>query len=97
MPAVHLAEGAGDQRCGDDGAVDEQKVDLERIGAPQIARRVERPDLAGDVALEAADPSQKAQECNQKRPAAINSAPIVIVRVLPSQRSAMMPPAIGVR
>ncbi len=61
MPAIQLAERASDQRCDDDSAIDEQKVDLERIGAPQIARRVERTDLAGDVALEAADAGQEAQ------------------------------------
>ena len=67
MPAVDLTERAGDQRRRDHGGIDEQKVDLERIGAPQIARRVERTDLAGDVALEAADPGQKAQQRDQER------------------------------
>ena len=51
VPAIHFAERAGDERRGDDTAVDEQIVNLEGISAPIVAGGIKRADLAGEVAL----------------------------------------------
>ena len=67
MPSIHLPERASDQRCQDDGAVDEQIIDLKRVRAPQVAGRVEGAHLAGEIPLEAADSGQQAKERDQER------------------------------
>src|SRR5205823_5406135 len=55
MPAHLFAERTGDERRGDDSAVDEQIVNLESIGAPVVAGWVQGAYLAGKVALETTD------------------------------------------
>ncbi len=37
MPAYFFAEGAGNERRGDDSAIDEEIVNLESVGAPVVA------------------------------------------------------------
>ena len=45
----------------------EQVIDLEGVGPAQVLRRVQRPDLAREVALEAAHARQQAQQREQER------------------------------
>src|SRR5450432_1971815 len=66
MPAVDFAESAGDQRRGDNTAVDEQIVNLERIGAPVVVDGVKRADLAGEVSFETTNAEEKTSECDKE-------------------------------
>ena len=59
MPAVNFAECPGNQRCGDDSAVDEDVVDLEGVGAAIISGGVEPPDLTGQVTFETTDAAKQ--------------------------------------
>lgn len=61
VPGNFLPEPAGDNRGHDHGGIDRQVIDLEGIGAAEVAGRVQRPDLAGEVALEKTDPEQQAK------------------------------------
>ncbi len=66
VPSVGLAESPRDERRDDHRAVDEQQIDLEGIGAPQVIRRIQAADLAGDVAFEESDTDQQARERDQE-------------------------------
>src|SRR2546423_11898121 len=66
MPAVNFAECAGDERSGDDTAVDKQIVNLESIGTPIVAGSVERANLAGEVALETTDAGEQTSQREEK-------------------------------
>ena len=105
VPAINFAERSGDERRGDDSAVDKDVVNLKRVRAAVVARRVKRANLAGEIAFKTADAAKQTVSARRnvtsnairKCPADISSAPMVIVRVRPSQRSAINPPAMGVR
>ncbi len=66
VPSVGLAESSCDERRDDHGAVDEEEIDLESIGTPQVIGRVEVAHLAGDVAFEESDTDQQTRERNQE-------------------------------
>src|SRR5207248_4463863 len=51
MPTHLFAESPGDERRGNDSAVDEEVVNLERIRAPIIAGWIQGAHLAGKVSL----------------------------------------------
>ncbi len=55
VPPHLFAERAGDERRGNDSAVDEQIVNLESIGAPIVAGWIQGAYLAGKVSLETTD------------------------------------------
>src|SRR3954454_5766470 len=61
MPINPLAQGAADERRNNHGQLDTEKIDLETVGAPRIVHAIERPNLASDVGLEAADAGQQQQ------------------------------------
>src|ERR1700720_820604 len=62
MPAVHFPERSGDERRGDDAAIDKQIINLKRIRAPVITRRVQPADLAGEVSLEKTNPGEQTEQ-----------------------------------
>ena len=64
---VNFAERAGNQGRNDDAGVDEDVINLERVGAPIIAGGVKRADLAGEVAFETADAGEQTYEREEKR------------------------------
>ena len=105
MPAINFAERAGDERRGNDTAVDEQVVNLESIGAPVVAGWYKAPTWLARLPLKQPTPVSRQVSARRnvrskaikKCPADMSSAPIVIVRVRPSTRSAINPPTIGVR
>ena len=59
MPPHLFAERAGDERRGNDSAVDEQIVNLESIGAPIVAGWIQGAYLAGKVPLETTDAGEQ--------------------------------------
>src|ERR1700732_2569851 len=105
MPAINFAECASNQRRGDHSGIDKYVVNLKSVSAPVVTRCIQRTDLAGEVSLETTNAgeqtSQRGEEVTsnaiRKCPPAMSSAPIVMVRVRPSARSAINPPQIGVR
>ena len=46
--------------------LDVEEIDLERIGAPEISRRIKIANLRGDIAFEATRAEQQAGERKQK-------------------------------
>jgi len=91
MPIHLFAERSGDERRGDDSAVDEQVVNLERIGAPVGYKA---PTWLARLPLKQPTPVSRqvsairklTSKAMRKCPADMRSAPIVIVRVRPRMR-----------
>ena len=55
MPADFFAQGADDQRRGDDARVDTEVENLKCVGAAEVGGLVKCADLAGDIAFEQTD------------------------------------------
>ncbi len=66
MPAIHFAERPGDERRDDHARIDEDVLNLERVGATIVASRVQRADLAGKISLETTDADEKARQRDEK-------------------------------
>ena len=67
VPAHLLAERPADERRDDYGAGDRELKRLERRGAAEVGAIVELTDLAGDVALEAANADEQQRDGQQER------------------------------
>ncbi len=50
----------------DDARVDEDVINLKRVGASVIAGRVQRADLTGEVSLETTDTDEKTRQRDKK-------------------------------
>src|SRR5207248_2102612 len=64
MPTHLFAESPGDERRGNDSAVDEEVVNLERIRAPIIAGWIQGAHLAGKVSLKTTNADRKSTRLN---------------------------------
>jgi len=97
MPSNFFAERPGNERGCDDAGIDEDVINLKRICAAIVAGWVKRADLAGEIAFETTDPVRRqvsamrkvTSNAIRKWPSAMSEAPIVMVKVRPSQRSAI--------
>src|SRR6476620_4435564 len=62
MPINPLTQRTADERRSAYSKLDAEKVGREAIGAAFIVNPIERPDLACDISLEAADTGQQQQQ-----------------------------------
>ena len=67
VPAINFAECSGNQRRGDDSAVDKDVVNLEGIGAAIVAGGVKRADLTGEIAFKTTDAAKQTSQREEKR------------------------------
>src|SRR5438874_2325407 len=67
MPSDFFAECARNQRSRNDSAIDEDVVNLKRVRAAVVARRIKPADLTGKIAFETTDPGEQTSQRDEER------------------------------